>query len=310
MSPSIVRYRSLDLNLLVSLEALLTEKSVTRAAERLHVSQSTMSGALARLREYFGDQLAVQIGRELEFTPLAKSLAGPIHNAILTIDSVLNHELQFDPAHGRRHFTISVSDYVVNVLLVDFLKRIKRLAPGVTFEFRQSAGRLRQELESGEVDFVIGPEIDVVPEHPQETLFQDNYIVVAWRGNTSIGDALTFDDWVGLGHVVFRTRPHGLPWLDRWLARRYGDARRIDVTAQSFSVLPQLVIGTSRIATVPLRLACLCAQSLPIRLIPAPVELPTLTEVMQWHVHRDQDLASRWLRSELAMQTALLPPAR
>jgi len=99
-------------------------------------------------------------------------------------------------------------------------------------------------------------------------------------------------------------------WLDRWLARRYGDARRIDVTAQSFSVLPQLVIGTSRIATVPLRLARLCAQSLPIRLIPAPVELPTLTEVMQWHVHRDQDLASRWLRSELAMQTALLPPAR
>jgi len=301
-----VRYRRLDLNLLVALEALLAEKSVTRAASRLNITQPAMSGALGRLREYFGDALIVQVGRQMELTPLAQSLASPIHDVILRIDSAIAMEPAFDPKDSKRHFAITASDYVVRVFLVDVLQRIAREAPGITFEFRQSTGRVQEELESGEVDFVIGPEIDVLTAHPQEILFEDTYAVVAWNGNTEIGDSLTFDEWLGLGHIVFHTNPHGVPSLDRWFSRRYGDVRRIEVQAYCFTLMPHLLLGTNRIATVQTRLAERYLRTLPVKLLPPPLEIPKLTEVLQWNVHRDMDPAGRWLRTVLKEESAHL----
>lgn len=294
-----MRYRRLDLNLLVALDALLTEKSVTRAASKLNITQPAMSGALARLREYFEDPLIIQVGRQMELTPLATTLGGTVHDIILRIDSAIATEPAFEPQRSKRHFSFTVSDYVIRVFLLDVLQRIHREAPGVTFEFRQSSSRVQEELEAGEVDFVIGPEIDVLPEHPVETLFEDTYTVVAWAGSTVVGDALTLDEYTALGHVVFGTESRGMPSLERWIRRRYGDVRRIEVTAQNFTILPYLVIGTDRIATVQTRLAQQYEKSLPLKLIPPPVEFPKLTEVMQWNIHRDLDPASRWLRTQL-----------
>jgi DNA-binding transcriptional LysR family regulator len=294
-----VRYRRLDLNLLVALDALLADKSVTRAAAKLNITQPAMSGALARLREYFEDPLVVQVGRQLELTPLAQSLVAPIHEIILRIDSAIAIEPAFQPAHSKRHFTITVSDYVIRVFLLDVMQKLTTEAPGISFEFRQSTGRVQEELESGEVDFVIGPEIDVMSEHPQEVLFEDTYAVVAWTGNTAVGDTLTFDDYLGLGHVVFRTEHRGNPWLERWFAGRYGDVRRVEVAAPSFSLLPHLVVGTNRIATMQMRLARQYESVLPLKLVAAPLEVPRLTEILQWNVHRDMDPASRWFRARL-----------
>ena len=294
-----MRYRRLDLNLLVALDALLSEKSVTRAASKLNITQPAMSGALARLRDYFEDPLVVQVGRQMELTPLAGSLVAPVHDIILRIDSAIATEPAFEPRESKRHFSITASDYVIRVFLLDVLKRVHREAPGVTFEFHQSTGRVQDELESGAVDFVIGPEIDVLSEHPHEVLFEDTYTVIAWAGSHVVGDTLTFDAYTALGHVVFRSDPQGSPSFERWFTRRYGDVRRTELTAHSFSLLPYLVVGTDRIATMQTRLARQFEQSLPLKLIPAPVEFPTLVEVLQWNIHRDLDPASRWLRSKL-----------
>jgi LysR family nod box-dependent transcriptional activator len=294
-----MRYRRLDLNLLVALDALLTERSVTRAAARLNISQPAMSGVLARLRDFFGDPLVVQVGRQMELTPLAQSVAAPVQDIILRIDSMIATEPAFEPRASKRHFSITVSDYVLRVFLLDVLQRLYREAPGVTFEFRQSSGRARDALESGEVDFVIAPEIDVLPEHPHMTLFEDTYTVIAWTGSSVVGDTLSFDQYMGLGHVIFRSEEQGNPWLERWFVRQYGDARRIEVAAASFSLLPHVLVGTDRIATIQTRLARKYVRTLPLKLIEPPVELPKLVETLQWNIHRDPDPAGRWLRDKL-----------
>ena len=294
-----MRYRRLDLNLLVALDALLCDKSVTKAASRLNITQPAMSGALARLRDYFEDPLVVQVGRHMELTPLATSLVTPVHEIILRIDSAIATEPAFEPQQSKRHFSFTASDYVIHVFLLEVLQQLHREAPRITFEFRQSTSRVHEELESGEVDFVIGPEIDVLPEHPHEVLFEDTYTVVGWAGSSVLGDTTTLDEYTALGHVVFGSEQRGSPWLERWFTRHYGDVRRIEVMAHNFTLLPHLIVGTDRIATIQSRLARLYEQSLPIKLIPPPVELPKLTEVLQWNIHRDLDPASRWLRGKL-----------
>ena len=304
-----MRYRRLALNLLAALDALLADQSVTRAAAKLNITQPAMSGALARLRDYFDDALVVQVGRQLELTPLAQSLVTPIHEIILRIDSAIAIEPAFEARESKRHFSITASDYVIRVFLLEVLERLHSEAPGLSFEFRQSTGRVQEELESGEVDFVIGPEIDVLSEHPQEALFEDTYCVVAWTGNSAVGDTLTFDDYLGLGHVVFRTEHRGNPWLERWFAGRYGEVRRVEVAAPSFCLLPHLVVGTNRIATMQMRLARQYVSVLPLKLIAAPLEVPKLTEVLQWNVHRDMDPASRWLRARLKENAQRMDPA-
>jgi len=303
-----MRYRRLDLNLLVALEALLSEKSVTRAAAKLNITQPAMSGALARMREYFEDPLVILVGRHMELTPYAQSLVAPIHDIIMRIDSAIATEPAFDPAQSQRHFSMTLSDYVIRVVLQDVLSEVHREAPGITFEFRQSSARVQEELESGEVDFVIGPEIDVLPEHPHEVVFEDTYTVIAWAESTAVGDTLNFDEYLALRHVMFRNASRGVPWLERWFAQRYGEVRQIDVAAQSFDLLPYLVVGTDRIATIPSRLAQLFVKTLPLKTIAPPIELPVLSEVLQWNVHRDPDPASRWLRTKIKEYGARLPP--
>lgn len=301
-----MRYRRLDLNLLIALDVLLAEKSVTRSASRLNVTQPAMSGALARLREYFEDPLVTPVGRQLELTPLAQSLVAPVHDIIMRIDTAIAMEPAFDLKKSQRHFSMTASDYVIRVFLQEVLAHVHHEAPGITFEFRQSTRRVQEDLESGEVDFVIGPEIDVLPEHPQQILFEDSYTLIAWSGSTVVGDAVTFDEYLALKHVVFRHHRQDAPWLERWFEKRYGDIRRIEVAAQNFTLLPHLVVGTDRVATLQTLLAQQYARVLPIKLIPPPLELPKLVEIMQWHVHRDQDPASQWLRKLLLEHGAAL----
>jgi LysR family nod box-dependent transcriptional activator len=146
----------------------------------------------------------------------------------------------------------------------------------------------------------------VLPEHPHAILFEDTYTVIAWAGSSVVGDTTTLDEYTALGHVIFGSEARGTPWLERWFNRHYGDARRVEVMAHNFTMLPHLVVGTDRIATVQTRLARLYERGLPLKLIPPPIELPKLTEVLQWNIHRDMDPAGRWLRSKLMDQAKKL----
>ncbi|HSW04376.1 LysR family transcriptional regulator [Aquabacterium sp.] len=300
-----MRYQRLDLNLLTALRALLTEKNVTRAGEALHVSQSAMSGILARLRDYFDDPLIVPVGRRMELTPLAESLVKKVNDVLLMVDATLGTKPDFDPARSRRHFTIVASDYVTSVLLLDVLRAVHHEVPGLTIEFRQPSTLAYQELEAGEVDFVINPESYSVPTQSSCVLFEDSYHAVVDRDNTAIGDSISLAQYLQQRHVIFQA--NGRPFYDAWFERTHGDGRRIEVLANSFMLLPRLVVRTQRVATLHTRLAMQACETLPVRLVRLDFETPKFVETLQWHRYRDHDPASQWLRERILQFAQALP---
>jgi DNA-binding transcriptional LysR family regulator len=300
-----MRYKRLDLNLLTALRALLTEKNVTRAGEALFVSQSAMSGILARLREYFDDQLIVPVGRRMELTPLGESLVEKVNDLLLQIDATLGTKPEFDPLTSRRHFSIVASDYLISVLMLDVLRDIHHQAPGLSIEFRQPSSTAHIGLEDGEVDFVINPQDFSVSTQSSCELFEDTYSLVVDNGNQEIGDHISLGDYKKARHVIFQNE--GRPMFETWFAKSHGERQYEEVLTASFSLLPMLVIGTSRVATLHTRQAQLACSVLPLRMVRLDFETPRLVETLQWHKYRDHDLGNQWLRERIIERAKAMP---
>ena len=173
-----MRFRHLDLNLIIYLDALLAERSVSRAAERVHISQSAMSDALARMRDYFQDKLFVQVGRSMVPTPLAASMHQPIRDILLQVESVASTNVEFNPGTSRRKISILASDYVTDVLLNKALLRMSREAPGISAEIRHFTGSFVQEFEQGNLDILITPRGYATDRHPSATLYTEDFVCV------------------------------------------------------------------------------------------------------------------------------------
>lgn len=301
-----------DLNLLVALDALLTERNVTRAGNRLNLSQSAMSGALARLRHYFRDELLVPVGRQMVLTPVAEGLVGPVRDILLQIRGTLGSKPSFDPSTATRHLSMAVSDYVTEILMADVLRTARCEAPNITFELRPVGRRAGEDLESGELDFLIAPEGYVVSSQPTEILFEDTYTCVIWAGNKTVGKTMTLEQYLELGHVVVNVAGNEPPSnYDEQFLRRSNFKRRVEVSVPTFSLAPQLVVGTDRVTTITTRLAAKCAEILPLRLLPMPIAMPPMVEMLQWHKVHEYDPAHHWFRGLLrtvVQQLPLQPP--
>jgi DNA-binding transcriptional LysR family regulator len=294
-----MHFRGLDLNLLVALDALITEKSTTRAGERIYLSQSAVSGALARLREFFSDELLVQVGHKMVLTPLAQELAAPIRESLLSIEAIVQKDSTFDPATATRVFRIMLSDYAAAVLMNGALPAIQKLAPGVGIELLSNSESPAFALEQGDVDLLLIARQYSSAAHPSEELFTDDYTCVVWSQNALVGETLSVDRYLSLGHVVARFGRSQKRSAEEEFLTQIGADRRIEVVAMSFSMVPQLLIGTTRVATVHRRLAEIYARWLPIRLLPSPFEIPLLVQTMQWHKIRNTDRGILWLRQVL-----------
>jgi len=303
-----VRYQKLDLNLLSALKVLLEKKNVTRAGETLFVTQSAMSGILARLRDYFDDPLIVQVGRRMELTPLAESLIEPVNDVLLRIDTSIITRPEFNPGKIKRNFVIEISDYVGQVFLCDVLRRIHGEAPGITWTFRSPSAHSSSELESGDIDFLIHPAPFALVSQPSEPLFEDAYVIVVAAENARIGEAITLDEYLDCGHVAFKSDNQGLPMFESWFAHRFDDTtRRIEVTTHSFQLLPQLVAGTQRVATLHARMAQHIPDNLPVRLVRPLFEMPNMLEILQWHHYRDLDPGHQWVRQHMIEMARAMP---
>ena len=294
-----MHFKNLDLNLLVALDALLTQRSVTRAAERLHLSQSATSGALARLRDVFSDEILVQVGHEMIPTPLAESLTDPVRNILLQVESLMTKNPAFSPEKTTRSFRLMMSDYVATILMPEVLRRVQTIAPSLTVEILSNADRPIEALDRGEIDLLIAPKQFLSPAHPSVELFQDGYVCLVSSENQSIDSSISLEQYLQAGHVAVRLGEQPVVSIDELFFERAGHKRRVEVGAMAFNLLPQLVIGTSRIATVPAALARAVTKSLPLRILPPPVEMPQLVESMQWHKYRDLDPGGMWLRQVL-----------
>ena len=300
-------FRGLDLNLLVALDALLAERSVSRAGERLDLSQSAMSGALARLREAFRDLLLVQVGRTMTMTPLSESLVKPVREFLLQAESILDSNPVFQPEKSNRRFRIMMSDYVETVLMSEALPAIQRIAPGVTFELVANDNR-NLLLERGEIDLSITPGKYLAEGHPSEHLFDDDYVCAAWEGNRLVGGTISLDQYLTLGHVIVRYGSRReQPTFEEWFLERADHQRNIEVVTTTFNLVPQLLIGTSRIATLHRRLFMFYRRYLPLKCLAPPLAIPWIEEFMQWHHSRGRDPGNLWLRSILKEVVAKTP---
>ncbi|MCU1719960.1 MULTISPECIES: LysR family transcriptional regulator [unclassified Pseudomonas] len=294
-----MRFKHLDLNLLVALDVLLEEQNITRAAERLHMTQSATSGVLGRLRTYFEDDLLVQVGRKMMLTPLARDLEIPVREVLLKIQTSITAKPVHDIAESKRHFRIMASDYLISVLFAEVIREINQQAPMVTFELISPGETAREMLMRGEVDLMIAPEHYIVKEHPSQLLFEEQHVCVICQDNQAVGDRLTLEQYLELGHVSVVFGRSRTPGIEEWFMTEYGCKRRIEVITHDFNTLPQLVIGTQRVATVHSRLARLYARNLPLRIVPPPVNLPAMQEYMSWHRSLDRDPVLAWLREKL-----------
>jgi DNA-binding transcriptional LysR family regulator len=301
-----MRYHRLDLNLLNALRALLTEKNVTRAGEMLYVSQPAMSGMLARLREYFDDQLIVPVGRRMELTPLAETLVDKINDLMLRVDATLASRPDFDPLTSRRQFSIVASDYVIQVLLQKVLLEVHHEAPGISIEFRQPSNTAAVDLENGEVDFVINPARFVTPNQTSTVLFEDSYHLVFDPAHSPVKDQVELDAFKELRHVSLEN--NGRPQFESWFLSEHNALPQIDVVVNNFGLIPQLVVGTSRVAVLHTRMAFQVLQHWPqLRMATLNFEVPPLIETLQWHRYRDLDLGSQWFRDKIIANAKALP---
>lgn len=295
-----MRFNHLDLNLLVALDVLLEEQNITRAAERLHMTQSATSGVLGRLRTYFEDELLVQVGRKMQPTPYALELAKPVREVLLTIQSSITAKPVFDPAASKRHFRLVTSDYLISVLFAQVIQKIHQEAPNITFEMLGPGDNSGELLIRGEVDLMIVPERYIIEGHPSRLLFEEEHVCAVWQGNTQVGDSLTLEQYMEMGHVSVGFGRSRHMSIEEWFMNQYGFNRRLEVITNDFNTLPQLVVGTQRIATMHQRLARLYAEYLPLRILQPPVKIPVMREYMLWHRSVDGDPMHRWLRERIS----------
>lgn len=303
-----MRYQRFDLNLLGALRALLTMRSVTRAAESLHISQSAMSGILARLRDYFDDPLIVQKGRRMELTPLAITLVDKVNNLLLMVDATLGSTPEFDPRLSNRNFVLVASDNSIRILLTNLLRTIANEAPEITFEFRHISGVAHQELESGEVDFIISPDWHETEGFASCPLFEDNYLAVVDKDHQGIGESISLETYAQSGHVAVDSR--GVPMFDAWFEKSHPGLRRVHVRVPNFGLLPCMVVGTQRIATMHARMAEQACEQFAVRTVKLEFEPPPFTARLQWHQYRDSDPGLQWIRHKLLEESSKLTAAR
>lgn len=303
-----MRFQRLDLNLLVALDVLLNEKSVTIAADKLCLSQSATSSALGRLREYFGDDLLVLKGRKMVLTSRGEELIEPTRAVLEQIRNTIAVSPQFDPATSERTFKIMASDYVTEVMLAPALAHFHRVAPQMRFELHNMSGDPVGMLERGNIDLLVTVDFATSSDHPSEVLFEDGYVVVGDKNNPAMAQEMTSALYLSLGHITVQFGRGAVPAFDDWYMRRRKEVRRVEVTAASFTSMATLIVGTNRICTMHRRLAEKLSRHMPLAIAPVPFDIPSIRELVQWSLTNDGDAGIKWLVRELkAMGNEYMP---
>ncbi|HTR00380.1 MAG TPA: LysR family transcriptional regulator, partial [Candidatus Acidoferrum sp.] len=294
----------LDLNLLVVLNALLRERSVTRAAETLNLSQPAMSAALTRLRTFFNDPLLVPHGKRMLPTSLAQELAPLVEKSLTDIDALITSSTVFDPATSRRTFRICTSDYVTVVLLQPLLVALQQEAPGLRFEITPVSPDIWPQFEQGKIDCLLTPEQYTSNEHPRQLLFDERHVVVGWKRNPLFKTKLTEEAFFAHGQAIFMLND-AQSFAEQELAKLNRE-RHIEIKCGSFLTVPWLLPETKRLALMHERLALLMLDKLPLTMAPLPFRFPIMREMVQYHAARANDSGLQWLLKRIHAQAAKL----
>jgi DNA-binding transcriptional LysR family regulator len=291
---------AVDLNLLVALHALLSERHVTRAARQLGLSQSATSHALGRLRELYGDPLLVRNGRNLDLTPRAAALLPQLRRGLSELEGSLRVEEAFDPGRARFALRIGTADYGQAILSGPLLALLRAEAPGVDLQ-ATSYPEVFEQLEAGTLDFALVAKMKLPRSLLEQRLFSDGFVCMLRQGHPALKKRkhLSFAQYLELEHLL--VAPGGTPgsYVDAELGRR-GHTRRVALQVSSFLVAPQVVAETDLISTGPELLLRRMSKHYPVVLLAPPLAIPRFELCLIWHSRRDHDPAHTWMRNAIA----------
>jgi len=288
----------LNLNLLLSLEALLAEANVTRAAKRLGVTQPTMSRALRRLREDLGDALLVRSGQGFVRTPRGERIHASLRDGLQALRRALRTP-EFDPATAQHTVAIAAQDIVGVFLLPALLRRIEADAPGLSLDVVPlNSADLVSQLEGGALDLAVGVNFTEGAGLRRRVLFRDDWVCLARREHPALTRGLDLDTFTRLSHALASPEGDGLGLVDRILAAQ-GRKRRVAYRTRFFSGAALAVAQSDLLLTMPSRPGLDLARRLDLTSHAVPIALPTLDVVALWHARLDVDPLHDWVRNTL-----------
>ncbi|MFW3896313.1 LysR family transcriptional regulator [Pseudomonas bharatica] len=296
--------RRIDLNLLLTLHALLAEQHVSRAALRLHRSQPAVSHALAQLRDIFADPLLVRRGGRLQPTARALELAQPLREALQQLDALLSSP-GFDPLRARRSFRLAMSDYGARVVLPRLVRALRVEAPEVDLVVTQgSREAMLSQLFDGEIDLALGVFPTLAAPLRAQTLFEESFACLADRDTLPARGGLTLAQWLARPHVLVAMRPGTDNEIDLALAA-LGEQRRVALAMPHWIAATEVLAGTDLVLTVARR--NLLRPPRGLRCFAPPLPIRAFGFQQAWHERREGDAAHRWLRAQVTRACLLEP---
>ena len=296
-----------DLNLFIVLEAIYAEGSITRASQKMNLTQPAISHALNRLRQLLDDPLFERQGHVMTPTPLARSIIEPVRRALRGFEVTLTGAARFDAASSERSFSLGVRDVLEASVLAPLMAGITQEAPAVTLNTLQVSRReLEGELAAGTLDAAIDILLPLSNDIRRTQLAGDKTVVLVRRGHPLVKRRkLTLETYLQLEHIQTSSRRRG-PGLEDVELSRQGLQRRIRLRCQHYFAACRVVSETDLALTMPERLARIVNQQFNNQLLPFPLEMPSLDIYLYWHANVDNDPANQWLRDQIraAMQAS------
>lgn len=290
--------RRIDLNLLLTLHALLTEKHVTRASLRLHKSQPAVSHSLGLLRAHFDDPLLVRRNGRMTLTARAQALTQPLNDALVTLNGLLGTP-RFDPSQARRRFRLSLSDYAARIVLPPLMQHVRRWAPGLDLAISQaSRDAMLAQLADGELDLALGIFPDAPADIHIQDLFSEGFVSLADKAVMPANGKLSLEEWLQRPHVMLALRPDANDEIEKALASQ-GLRRHIALALPHWSAAVEVLAGTDLILTVASRAVGPMRQHKTLRQFEPPLPLPRFAYQQAWHARKESDPAHQWLRQAI-----------
>lgn len=297
-----------NLNLLGVLDALLTERNVTRAAEKMHLSQPAMSNSLAKLRHLFDDPLLVRAAGGLALTPRAEQLIEPVRRILADVDRAFQPEQKFDPATAQFSFNLAANDAFEMTMLPLLAARLSREAPGIKFTVvpRTSAKVPYAQLQSGEIDIALGHFTELPETLHARKLYEEELMLVVREDHPGIRRKPTLEQFLAVPHVLIY--PQGDSFMAAAARQFPGKAHLLNIAVRlpHYAAAPLMLSHTDYSAILPKRLAQGFAKVMPLKIVPLPFAVPPFPINAAWHDRTHHDPAHQWLRKLLVETCAAL----
>jgi DNA-binding transcriptional LysR family regulator len=286
-----------DLNLLVVLDTIYTEGGITKAAEKLHLTQPAISHALARLRDMFNDPLFERQGHKMVPTPLTKRLIDPLRGSLQSIGALLNDTQSFDAATAKKRFVIGLRDFMESTVMPPLMHALSSEAPEVEVtSVRANRRSLESELAAGTLDLAVDVLLPLSDAVKFRRISVDGLAVVARQGHPALRGEVDLDTYLSQRHILVTSRRQG-PGFEDIELRRLGVQRNVALRCQFYFAACRTASQTDLVLTMPESYAHMANRQFGNQVLAFPVPLSSMDGYMYWHASTDNDVANRWLRA-------------